>query len=99
MRLKDQAKGINVLHQLLPKLNADFERLAEKFYDLKAEDFEFAFHTWPDISVGHLHLHVFSKKWGFRRFSATQHDWKTIPIEAVLEVEQEDKATGDLMNR
>ena len=35
-------------------------------------------------------MHVFPKLEQLRRWSAWTHDWKTIPIEAVLEVEEED---------
>ena len=35
-------------------------------------------------------MHVFPKNSELRRFSTRTHDWKTIPIEAVLEAEEED---------
>lgn len=76
---------------LIPTLEADFQALSEDFNRLKPTDFEFGFHAFPDNSVGHLHMHVFPKKSYLRRFSARQHDWKTIPLEAVLEVEKENR--------
>jgi hypothetical protein len=79
-------------HQkLLPRWRSDYESLAKGFQKCKPEDFEFAFHAHPDNSVGHLHMHVFPKKWSLRKFSSKQHDWKTIPLKAILEVEEEDK--------
>lgn len=75
----------------ISKLEDDFDSLAQEFLKLTPEDFEYGFHAYPDISVGHLHMHVFPRKSSLRQFSAKQHDWKTIPLEAVLEVEKEDE--------
>lgn len=75
---------------LLHTLTKDFDVLSESFLRCKPEDFEFAFHAYPANSVGHLHMHVFPKNGDLRKFSTKSHDWKTIPIEAVLEVEEED---------
>ena len=75
----------------LSELNSDFESLGEGFLRCKPQDFEYAFHAFPDNSVGHLHMHVFPKDEKLRKFSTKSHDWKTIPIEAVLEVEDEDE--------
>ena len=72
-------------------LEKDFVQLEESFKRCKPADFEFAFHAHPHNSVGHLHMHVFPKSGDLRKFSAKNHDWKTIPIEAVLEVEEEDE--------
>ena len=88
-KLKD--KALESYTKLLPALKKDFDSLAEDFLKIGSEDFEFAFHAHPDNSVGHLHMHVFPKKEDLRRFSTKSHDWKTIPLEAVLEVEREDK--------
>ena len=88
-KLKD--KALDAYTKLLPALKQDFDSLAEDFSKLRSEDFECAFHAHPDNSVGHLHMHVFPKKEYLRRFSTKSHDWKTIPLEAVLEVEREDK--------
>lgn len=73
------------------ELKADFDRLSQYFVRCKPQDFEFAFHAYPDNSVGHLHMHIFPKDERLRTYSTKSHDWKTIPIEAVLEVEQEDE--------
>lgn len=76
---------------LLSTLTNDFNDLRERFLRCKPHDFEFAFHAWPANSVGHLHMHVFPKDGNLRKFSTRSHDWKTIPIDAVLEVEEEDE--------
>lgn len=77
--------------ELFPELQVGFEELASGFGDLKApDDFEFGFHAFPDMSVGHLHMHVFPKLEDLRRLSTRKHDWKTVPVEAVVEVEAED---------
>ena len=81
----------HLYYQLLPILEADFERLSRMYGQLGVHDLEFAFHAFPDASVGHLHMHVFPKLSELRKFSTRHHDWKTIPIEAVLEVEEEDR--------
>ena len=81
---------------LLSTLKKDFDTLSKRFLSCEPGDFEFAFHAYPDNSVGHLHMHVFPKNSDLRQFSTKSHDWKTIPIEAVLEVEEEDeKGVGE----
>ena len=77
--------------EMLPQWILDYKLLAKDFQECKPEDFEFAFHAHPDNSVGHLHMHVFPKSRVLREFSSKQHDWKTIPLQAILEVEEEDK--------
>ncbi|KAI4129775.1 MAG: hypothetical protein LQ338_002085 [Usnochroma carphineum] len=57
-------------------------------------DFLFGFHVFPDNSIGHLHMHVFPHADGFRAFSTREHDYKTVPLEAILEVEEEDGNGG-----
>lgn len=76
---------------LVSTLKKDFDTLSESFLKCKPDDFEFAFHAYPANSVGHLHMHVFPKNGELRKFSTKNHDWKTVPIEAVLEVEEEDE--------
>ena len=77
--------------QILPTIKSDLERLSREFVKLNpiAGDFEFGFHAWPDSSVGHLHMHVFPKRASLRQFSTKAHDWKTIPLESVLEAERQ----------
>ena len=75
----------------LSMLKQDFDALSKSFLRCKPNDFEYAFHAYPANSVGHLHMHVFPKGEDLRKFSTKSHDWKTIPIEAVLEVEEEDE--------
>ena len=65
-----------------------FEDMKEAYWRLDAErDFVYAFHVFPYSSIGHLHMHVFPKGEEFRVQSARQHDWKTVPVDVVLEVE------------
>ena len=77
--------------QKLSELEHDLRCLSREFVTLDPErgDFEFGFHAWPDSSVGHLHMHVFPKRNSLRQFSTREHDWKTIPLKAVLEAEAE----------
>jgi len=76
---------------LLPRWDTDFRTLSHGFGSVQApRDFEMGFHAFPDMSVGHLHMHVFPRAEGLREYSTKVHDWKTVPIEAVLEVERED---------
>lgn len=89
-KLASNDRNVGSLDGLLTTLKEDFDTLSKSFLRCKADDFEFAFHPYPAISVGHLHMHVFPKKDELRKFSTKSHDWKTIPIEAVLEVEEED---------
>lgn len=79
------------LDGLLATLKTDFDALSNSFLRCKPDNFEYAFHAYPANSVGHLHMHVFPKNDDLRKFSTKSHDWKTIPIEAVLEVEEEDE--------
>ena len=90
-KLASNDKTLNSYHELLPTIKADFETLSHGFRHLKPEDFEYGFHAHPDNSVGHLHMHVYPKKSFLRKFSTYSHDWKTIPLDAILEVEEEDK--------
>ena len=41
-------------------------------------------------------MHVFPKAEALRRFSTKTHDWKTIPMQAVVEVEEEDQGTEEV---
>lgn len=61
-----------------------------QFERLKEDDFLFGFHCFPENSIGHLHMHVFPHGEQFREFSTKEYDWKTVPLQAVLEVEKED---------
>ncbi|KAI4210351.1 MAG: hypothetical protein LQ351_006800 [Letrouitia transgressa] len=71
------------------KVHADFARLKPLFLQLGSNDFVYAFHVYPENSVGHLHMHVFPVDESLREHSAKRHDWKTVPIEAILEAEKE----------
>lgn len=83
-------KGTSARHQRLESIIwKDFQRLSEEFRALGADDFVFAFHAYPDNSIGHLHMHVFPRKESLRECSTRRHDWKTISLECVLKVEKE----------
>ena len=90
-KLERKQSTLDTFQKLLPTLKKDFDSLAEEFKQLKPKDFQFAFHAWPDNSVGHLHMHVYPKKEDLRKFSAKRHDVKTIPLEAILQVQEEDR--------
>ncbi|KAL8964772.1 MAG: hypothetical protein Q9197_006809, partial [Variospora fuerteventurae] len=66
---------------------AYFETTASAFKKLDIRDFVCAFHVFPDNSIGHLHMHVFPHPDRFRVHSTREYDWKTVPLEAVLDVE------------
>ncbi|KAG8530894.1 uncharacterized protein KY384_004251 [Bacidia gigantensis] len=85
LRTKDSLQAKKLVADVISTYNL----LAPQFKQLQAEDFMCAFHPAPDISVGHLHLHVFPKAELFREFSAMRHEWKTIPFDAVTQVESE----------
>ncbi|KAL8921500.1 MAG: hypothetical protein Q9208_005654 [Pyrenodesmia sp. 3 TL-2023] len=73
---------------------AHYEAMKPAFERLKEEDFLFGFHCFPENSIGHLHMHVFPHGEAFRQFSTKDYDYKTVPLQAVLEVEKED-GNGD----
>lgn len=90
-KLASNERNAKARESLLFTLTKDFDTLSKSFLSCKPDDFEYAFHPYPANSVGHLHMHVFPRNGELRKFSTRSHDWKTIPIEAVLEVEEEDK--------
>lgn len=87
--LGEMKETTNAYNNLLPKVWATFKGMSESFKTLKPDDFVYAFHPFPDASVGHLHMHVFPKNNAFRTVSTTRHDWKTIPLHVIVEAEQE----------
>ncbi|KAL8726833.1 MAG: hypothetical protein Q9166_006449 [cf. Caloplaca sp. 2 TL-2023] len=73
----------------------DFERKQHEFMRLRGEDdFLFGFHVFPENSIGHLHMHVFPHDNSFREWSTKDYDYKTVPLQAILEVEEEDVRDG-----
>ncbi|KAL9032214.1 MAG: hypothetical protein Q9180_006627 [Flavoplaca navasiana] len=72
---------------------ADFERMQYDFQVLKISDFLFGFHVFPDNSIGHLHMHVFPHNSRFREYSTRTYDHKTVPLQAILDVEAEDASS------
>ncbi|KAL8865301.1 MAG: hypothetical protein Q9198_009387, partial [Flavoplaca austrocitrina] len=71
----------------------DFDRMQYEFQVLKISDFLFGFHVFPDNSIGHLHMHVFPHNSRFREYSTKTYDHKTVPLQAILEVEAEDASS------
>ncbi|KAL8895096.1 MAG: hypothetical protein Q9207_008301, partial [Kuettlingeria erythrocarpa] len=70
---------------------AHYDAMKPAFERLRGEeDFLFGFHCFPENSIGHLHMHVFPHAEPFRAVSTKEYDWKTVPLQAVLEVETED---------
>ncbi|KAL8993626.1 MAG: hypothetical protein Q9169_006201 [Polycauliona sp. 2 TL-2023] len=65
-------------------MEAEFKRLSS------SSDFLFGFHVFPENSIGHLHMHVFPFHDSYRQFSTRDYDYKTVPLQAILDVEQED---------
>ena len=80
-----------------PPVLEDYQEMAKRFLELEAEDFNYAFHPHPYHSVGHLHMHVFPKDEMLRRRSSKDHEFKTIPLDAILEVEKEDRKKKGVM--
>ncbi|KAI4270178.1 MAG: hypothetical protein LQ337_006837 [Flavoplaca oasis] len=74
---------------------ADFERMQSDFLALNVEDFLFGFHVFPDNSIGHLHMHVFPHDSRFREHSTKTYDYKTVPLQAILDVEAEDASPAN----
>lgn len=72
------------------KIVKDFWGIAKSFEKLTADDFTYGFHVYPYNSIGHLHMHVFPHRRTFRQWSTYEHDWKTVPLKAILDVESED---------
>lgn len=93
-KLACKQDAIDNYNILLPQIESDFRRFSGEFRQLKIDEFVFAFHAYPDNSIGHLHMHVFPKLESLREFSSKHHDWKTISLKAVLEAEAEDKDLG-----
>lgn len=68
-----------------------FTAMGKKFAELEVGDFVMGFHVFPENSIGHLHMHVFPHGKEFREYSTKTYDWKTVPLQAVLEVEKEEE--------
>ncbi|KAL8683544.1 MAG: hypothetical protein Q9186_000456 [Xanthomendoza sp. 1 TL-2023] len=67
---------------------ADFDVGSRIFMKLKQDDFIFGFHVFPENSIGHLHMHVFPSWEALREWSTRDYDYKTVPFEAIMEVER-----------
>lgn len=90
-KLASKEGTFELYRSLLPRLEADYEKLVTRFRALNDDDFVFAFHAYPDNSIGHLHMHVFPRDESLRQFSTKKHDWKTISVASVLEAEEKDE--------
>lgn len=90
-KLASKEGTFELYRSLLPRLEADYEKLVTRFRALNDDDFVFAFHAYPDNSIGHLHMHVFPRDDSLRQFSTKKHDWKTISVASVLEAEGKDE--------
>lgn len=88
-KLASKERTIKLYRSLLPELEADYEKLVTRFRALNDDDFVFAFHPYPDNSIGHLHMHVFPRDEFLRQFSTKKHDWKTISVTSILEAEEQ----------
>ena len=75
--------------RLISDVWVTFKEMAEDYKKLQLDEFVYAFHPFPGISVGHLHMHVFPKADKFRTVSTRRHDKKTIPLDVILEAEKE----------
>lgn len=85
-----KAKNKARLESLKRDLKEGYDDMAAQFLKLRApEDFVFGFHPFPENSVGHLHLHVYPRKAGLRKWSSWKHESKTVEFETVLEAEGE----------
>ena len=82
-----KSKSGATFNSLVSDVWATYQEMSELFFGLKSEDFIYAFHPFPHCSVGHLHMHVFPEDHRFRTVSTTRHDWKTIPLEVILDAE------------
>lgn len=89
-KLASKKEVASQFNALLPQIMADFEIMSKEFLKLKIEDFIFAVHPHPDISVGHIHMHVFPSVESLRKVSSKHHDWKTIALEAIFKAEAQD---------
>lgn len=93
-KLASKERTIKLYRSLLPELEADYEKLVKRFRALSDDDFVFAFHPYPDNSIGHLHMHVFPRDEFLRQFSTKKHDWKTISVKSILDAEKQDEERG-----
>lgn len=71
----------NVVGREIAELH--FEQLRERALQLKADDFEFGLHLYPEHSVSHLHVHIIAAPTDLRQFSTFAHDDKTVDAREV----------------
>jgi hypothetical protein len=78
-----------ILHN---KLEVDLEKLEN---DVTGAYIDFCFHVHPYPSIGHLHMHVLQKNMR----TSYCHDWKNMPLDAVLGVLKAEGQTGGTRKR
>ena len=88
-KLVEQSRKPEDCKSLVADVLATFKEMSNEYKKLQPDDFVYAFHPFPGISVGHLHMHVFPKADKFRTVSTKRHDEKTIPLDVILEAEKE----------
>jgi len=83
-----EAQRTEEFNSIMIDIRAAADGFAQKLLrgDVKQDDFFFGFHAAPDAGIAHLHMHVLLAPSEFRKYSTDKHDWKTIPVEAVIEV-------------
>lgn len=54
------------------------DQVSKEAYHLKAKDFNYGLHLWPEQSVGHLHIHIVARPMEMRQYSTFAHDHKTV---------------------
>ncbi|KAL8850413.1 MAG: hypothetical protein Q9221_004645 [Calogaya cf. arnoldii] len=91
----DQQRSVEYTPDVARKVMDDFGFLQHEFLKLDAENFIFGFHVYPENSIGHLHMHVFPIEAMFRWCSTRTYDYKTVPLQAILDVEEEDRRMTD----
>ena len=75
--------------RIISDVTDDYNKMAGGFTRLETDNFTYGFHPFPQMSVGHLHLHVFPNEPLLRTYSSRQHDEKTIPFQDVIDVERD----------
>jgi len=74
----------------MEQVRASTDELGNKLCQCqKSQDDEvlfFGFHPAPVASIAHLHMHTLLILDEFRIFSTRVHDWKTIPVSAIIDV-------------
>ncbi|TFK55910.1 hypothetical protein OE88DRAFT_677021 [Heliocybe sulcata] len=92
--LRQDQSRLATFDSLMQDVRTFKEECSAKLRQLCLDDFVFGVHPAPHASVGHLHMHVLVAQVAFRRWSTSVHDWKTVPVKAVVEAIAEEKKGG-----